>query len=248
MRIAAIVSAPQSGADFPDKLLLQINGKSVINHTIDSAKEVGLFTELIIATNDDRIETHFAGSDEVKVVKTEKSFENYIERSAEVAVTIDADLFVCIPGDHILLHKNPVEKLLQLFEGAHGKDIQVASIVQKIQQDADVVKEDRNTVKVVLGLRMNALYFSRYPIPYMQHDETGFACYEHINIIACKKDALFNFLQWPSSPLERAEQIHALRFVENGVQIKMMIAQYPYIKMRSAADIDSVVTFLNTNK
>jgi 3-deoxy-manno-octulosonate cytidylyltransferase (CMP-KDO synthetase) len=242
MRIAALISAPKGGADFPDKLLSIVNGKSVIEHTIASADATGIFTDIVVVTNDDDIEAKLGEA--VKVVKTKKSFENYIERLAEVSVLTDADMFVCIPADHLRVHTATLEKLLQLFEGAAGKDVQVASVVQKIQKDAEQVKADKNTVKVVLGLRMHALYFSRYAIPYMQHDEAGFACYEHINIMACKKDAMFNFIQWPPSPLERAEQIHALRFVENGVQIKMLIAQYPYIKMKTAADLPAAEAFL----
>lgn len=243
MRIAALISAPEGGVDFPDKLLTVVNGKAVIEHTVASVQATGLFTETVVVTNNDDIEAHLAGK--VNVVKTNKPFDNYIERLAEVAALTDVDLFVCIPGDHLRLHNATIEKLVQLFEGTTGKDIQVASIVKKIQQDTEQIKADNNTVKVVLGLRMHALYFSRYPIPYMQHNEVGFACYEHINIIACKKEAMLHFIQLPPSPLERAEQIHALRFVENGVQIKMIIAQYPYIKIKTAADIPAAEAFLN---
>lgn len=242
MKVAALISAPAGNTDFSGKLLLEVNGKSVIANTVDSVKQSGLFADVIVVTNDAAVETNLSDVG-VQVVKVNKAFDNYIERLAEASLVADADMFVCIPGDHLLLNKLAVERLLQLFEGVTGKDVQVASIVQKIQNDT--LKEDRNTVKVVLGLRMHALYMSRYPIPYMQHDEAGFACYEHINIVACRKDAMLRFLQWPPSPLERAEQIHALRFVENGVQIKMHIAQYPYFKIRSEADVAGATAFIN---
>lgn len=242
MKVTALISAPAGSTDFPDKLLLEVNGKSVIANTVDSVVQSGLFADAIVVTNDAAVETNLSDSG-VHVVKVNKAFDNYIERLAEATLLADADLFVCISGDHLSLNRNAVERLLQLFEGATGKDVQVASIVQKIQDGT--LKDDKNTVKVALGLRLHALYMSRYPIPYMQHDEAGFACYEHINIIACRKDAMLRFIQWPASPLERAEQIHALRFVENGVQIKMHIAQYPYFKIRSAADAQAAATFIN---
>jgi len=242
MKVTALISAPSGSADFPDKLLLEVNGKSVIANTVDSVSQSGLFADAIVVTNDEAVEANLSDAG-VKVVKVNKTFDNYIERLAEATLLADADLFVCIPGDHLSLNRNAVERLLQLFEGATGKDVQVASIVQKIQDSA--LKDDKNIVKVALGLRLHALYMSRYPIPYMQHEEAGFACYEHINVIACRKDAMLRFLQWPASPLERAEQIHALRFVENGVQIKMHIAQYPYFKIRSAADAQAAAAFIN---
>ncbi len=242
MRVTALISAPSGNADFPDKLLLQVNGKSVIANTVASVVASGMFADVIVVTNDAAIESDLKDSG-VQVVKVNKSFDNYIERLAEASMMVDADLFVCIPGDHLALNKNATEKMLLLFEGVTGKDVQVASIVQKIQDGN--LKDDKNTVKVVLGLRLHALYMSRYPIPYMQHEEAGFACYEHVNIIACRKDAMLRFLQWPPSPLERAEQIHALRFVENGVHIKMHIAQYPYFKIRIAADVEAAATFIN---
>ena len=149
MKVAALISAPVGSPDFAGKLLLEVNGKSVIANTVDSVKQSGLFADVLVVTNDAAVETNLSDA-RVQVIKVNKSFDNYIERLAEASLMADADMFVCIPGDHLLLNNLAVERLLQLFEGAIGKDVQVASIVQKIQNDT--LKEDRHTVKVSLGL------------------------------------------------------------------------------------------------
>ncbi len=242
MRIVALISASQGTASFPDKLLAVANDKTIIQHTYQSVVDAGLFTDVIVVTNSDLIE------EQVKAlggnaVKTVKQFDNHIESLAEAAILIDADIFVCIPGDHIKLYKPAVEKMLQYFDGVYGKDIKAASIVRKIQDESRIT--DANTVKVALNLRMYSLYFSRCAIPYVKKSEIGFAHYEHVNILACRKEVLLNTTQQPSSPLERAEGIDCLRLIENGVQIKMTISPYPLIDIHTEADMAGVATFIN---
>lgn len=242
MKYVALISAPNGNLQFPDKLLATVKGKPIIQYTFESVKDSGLFDEVIVVTNSDGVETLIKsiGGD---VTRTAKSFDNSLERLAEVSMLNDGELFVCIPGDHLRLNKASIEKLLQLFEGNFGKDIKVASIVNKVQ-DAHRIA-DINTVKVALSLRMYALYFSRAVVPLVKNHEPGFSHFEHVNIIASRKEPLMNLLQQPTAPLERTEQIECLRFIENGVPIKMIIEQYPTIHINNTADVTAAEAFVS---
>ncbi len=242
MKVVALISAPQGSEAFPDKLLASVNGKSVIQNTYGSVKSSGLFSDIVVVTDSEEVEAQIKAEDG-NVSRTRKLFDNCIERLAEMSLLSDGDIFVCIPGDHLKLHRSAIEKLLQVFDGSFGKDIRVASIVQKIHDSSRIA--DPNTVKVALSLRLYGLYFSHGAIPFMKNTQLGFSHYEHINIVACRKDALLNFIQQPASPLERAEQIDCLRFVENGVPVKMVIEQYPSFNIHTAADMPAAAAFVN---
>jgi CMP-2-keto-3-deoxyoctulosonic acid synthetase len=241
MKYVALISASKGTAQFPDKLLAKLKGKPIIQHTYESVNASGLFEDIIVVTNHDAIEELIKGIGG-DVIKTNKDFDNSLERLAEASLLNDGEIFVCIPGDHLRLNKPSVEKLMQLFEGNFGKDIKVASIVQKVQ-DANRIA-DISTVKVALSLRMYGLYLSRAVIPLIKNHETGFSHFEHVNIIASRKEQLMNILQQPASPLERAEQIECLRFIENGVPVKMVMASYPTINIGSMADIPAAEAFI----
>jgi hypothetical protein len=241
MSYTALISAPKGSADFPDKLLSVINGKALLQHTYESVQSSGIFDNIIVVTNDSDIQNLVIGFGG-KVHMTTSAFHNTFESMAEATLLTDSDTFVCIPGAHLSLCKEAGEKLLQLFEGNFGKDIKVASIVKKIQDPERLNSLD--VVKVALSLRMYGLYFSRAVIPAMKKQEPGFAHYEHINIVAVRKEVMLNLLQQPTSPLERAEQIDCLRFIENGVPIKMIIEKYPMVDIRTNDDIVAAETFL----
>lgn len=241
MGYTALISAPIGGSDFPNKLLSPVKGKSLLQHTYESVKSTDLFDNIIVVTNDNSIHDLVAGFGG-NVHLTTKTYDNIFERMAEAVLLSDSDIFVCIPGTHLTLQKEATEKLLQLFEGNFGKDIKVASIVKKIQDPERLNNID--TVKVALSLRMYGLYFSRAAIPAVKK-ETGFSHYEHVNVLAARKDAMLNLLQQPTSPLERAEQIDCLRFVENGVPIKLIIEKYPTVDIRTTADIAAAEAFLS---
>ena len=148
---------------------------------------------------------------------------------------MDADVFVNIQGDEPFVQKTPLQKLLQVFEGEHAKPVQVASLVQRLK-DPELIA-DPNFVKVVLDMRMNAMYFSRSSIPYWRNKNFPINYYEHIGVYAFRKKALMDFVEWPMTPLETAEKIECLRFLENGVPIRMVLTQYMGVEIDMPEDI-----------
>jgi 3-deoxy-D-manno-octulosonate cytidylyltransferase len=241
MRSVALIPARLNASRFPEKLLKPIKGKSVISRTYESALNTGLFEEVVVVSDSDRIIEEIK-SHGGKAVKSKGQYESGTDRIGEIATDMDADVFVNVQGDEPFVQKGPLQKLLQVFEGEPGKNIQVASLVQKLK-DPELIA-DPNYVKVVLDMRMNAMYFSRSMVPYWRNKDFPINYYEHIGVYAFRKKALMNFMEWPMTPLETAEKIECLRFLENGVPIKMVLTQYMGVEIDVPEDITRAEAYM----
>jgi CMP-2-keto-3-deoxyoctulosonic acid synthetase len=103
---------------------------------------------------------------------------------------------------------------------------------------------DSNYVKVAVDKNMSALFFSRSVIPYPRNTEIAIPYYEHIGVYAFKKQALLNFTNWPISPLEAAEKIECLRYLENGIPIKMVVTSYMGVEIDTPEDLIKAAALL----
>lgn len=234
MKVIALIPARLGATRFPSKLLAPLKGKSVIRRTYESAMATGLFDEVIVVTDADEI------MDEIiqnggKAVKSQGIYESGTDRIAEIAANMDADVFVNVQGDEPFVQKQPLEELLQLFAGADGDKVQVASLVQRLTNPALI--QDHNYVKVALALNNDALFFSRSVLPYPRNKEIDIPYYEHIGVYAFRKQALMQFTNWPMTPLEAAEKIECLRFLEHGVPLRMAVTQYMGVEIDTPEDI-----------
>lgn len=241
MNAVALIPARIGATRFPEKLLATIKGKTVISRTYQSAADTGLFKDVIVVTDSDRIieEIERTGG---KAVKSTKEYESGTDRIAEIALNMDADVFLNVQGDEPFVQKVPLQKLLNVFDGQYGKDVQVASIVQRLKEPELIA--DPNYVKVALDLRQNAMFFSRSPIPYHRDKSFPISYYEHIGVYAFRKAALLQFTMWPQSPLETAEKIECLRFLENGIQMRMVITNYMGVEIDMPEDIIKAEAFM----
>jgi CMP-2-keto-3-deoxyoctulosonic acid synthetase len=148
---------------------------------------------------------------------------------------MEADVFVNVQGDEPFVQKEPLAKLMDLFSGPDGAKVQVASLVQRLT-DPGLIK-DPNYVKVAMDLNNRALFFSRSIIPFPRNLTIDIPFYEHIGVYAFTKEALLNFTRWPVTPLEAAEKVECLRFLEHGVSISMAITQYMGVEIDAPEDI-----------
>ncbi|PQJ09321.1 3-deoxy-manno-octulosonate cytidylyltransferase [Flavipsychrobacter stenotrophus] len=244
MKVIALIPARLGATRFPSKLLAPIKGKSVIHRTYESAVNTGLFDEVIVVTDSDEI------MDEIiknggKAVKSKGTYESGTDRIAEIAEHMDADVFVNVQGDEPFVQKQPLEQLLNLFTGADGNTVQVASLVQRLTNPALI--QDHNYVKVALALNNDALFFSRSVLPYPRNKEIEIPYYEHIGVYAFRKEALMNFTNWPMTPLEAAEKVECLRFLEHGVPMRMAITQYMGVEIDTPEDITRAEKLMEQN-
>jgi len=234
MKYVALIPARLGATRFPAKLMASLKGKSVIRRTYESAVKTGLFDEVVVVTDSDIIWDEIMQIDG-KAVKSLGEYESGTDRIAEVAAEMNADVFINIQGDEPFVQREPLEKLLQVFEGRDADHIQVASMVQLLT-DPQLI-EDPNYVKVAMDRHNNALFFSRSVIPYPRNTGITIPYYEHIGVYAFRKKALMSFTLWPITPLEAAEKVECLRFLEHGVSIRMIITNYMGIEIDTPEDI-----------
>ncbi len=242
MKKAALIPARYAATRFPAKLMQPLGNKVVIRHTYDNTVATGLFDEVIVATDSEIIYNEIVNHGG-KAVMSKKPHESGSDRIAEAVAGMQLDIVVNVQGDEPFVKKEPLQKLLRLFEGEEGKKVQVASLMQVLKDP--VLIEDPNYVKVAVDKHCNALFFSRSVIPYPRNKELAITYYEHIGVYAFRKQALMQFTQWPMTPLESAEKIECLRYLENGVAIKMAIVDYMGVEIDTPEDLVKAAKYIN---
>lgn len=241
MKICAFIPARYAATRFPAKLMQQLGIKTVIRHTYDNTVATGLFDDVFVVTDSDIIFTEIT-SHGGKAVMSKKNHESGSDRIAEAVAEMDVDIVVNVQGDEPFVKKAPLEKLLQVFVGEEGKKVEVASLMQVMKEQRFI--EDPNYVKVAVDKHMNSLMFSRSVIPYPRSKEATIVYYEHIGVYAFRKQALLNFTNWPMTPLEAAEKIECLRYLENGIPLKMVVTEYMGVEIDTPEDLERAAKLL----
>jgi 3-deoxy-manno-octulosonate cytidylyltransferase (CMP-KDO synthetase) len=230
MSVVAFITA-FVGKSESNVYLQEIDGKAVISHCYETTVATGLFSDVLVLTDNEDVEKKILAA-EGKVKRYSRTPDSSVEYVAEAGLDIEADIILHIHGNIPNLKQAPIEKLLKTFEDATSRNIQVASIVYKMQHAEEIA--DPNRIKATLNMRLFAMYFSRYPVPFLYHKDLPISHYAHTGIYAYRKAVLFNFMNWPVAPLERTEQIESLRFLENGIDVKMLISHQPITQIYSA--------------
>jgi 3-deoxy-manno-octulosonate cytidylyltransferase (CMP-KDO synthetase) len=231
MKKIAMIPARYAATRFPAKLMQVLKDKTVIRHTYDNTVATGLFDEVIVVTDSELICNEITTNGGHAIMSIQEH-ESGSDRIAEAVADMDADIVINVQGDEPFVQKDPLEKLLKLFE---DENVQVASLMQVLNDEKLI--NDPNYVKVTVDKNMNALYFSRSRIPYLREKNIAATYYEHIGVYAFRKQALINFTLWPVSALEAAEKIECLRYIENGVPIKMLVTGYMGIEIDTPEDL-----------
>jgi 3-deoxy-D-manno-octulosonate cytidylyltransferase len=235
MKKIALIPARYGATRFPGKLMAQLGGKSVILRTYESTVNTGVFDEVMVVCDSEIIYNEIVNNGG-KAVMSKKEHECGTDRIAEaIADRTDIDIVVNVQGDEPFTQKEPLEKLLQVFEGEAGKKVQVASLMQELKDWKAI--EDPNYVKVAVDKQFNALFFSRSVIPYPRDKSVATIYYEHIGIYAFRRQTLLDFTQMPVSPLEAAEKIECLRYLENGISLKMVVTEYMGVEIDTPEDL-----------
>lgn len=234
-----MIPARYAATRFPAKLMQMLGDKTVILHTYNNTVATGLFDDVMVVTDSKLIYNEIVNHGG-KAVMSIKEHESGSDRIAEAIADMDIDLVVNVQGDEPFVQKEPLRKLLDAF---NDDLVQVASLMQVLYDDNFIA--DPNYVKVTVDKNFNALLFSRSPIPYHRDKNIKPVYYEHIGVYAFRKQALLNFTAWPITPLEAAEKIECLRYLENGVPLKMIVTDYMGIEIDTPEDLIRAALLLN---
>ncbi len=235
MKKFALIPARYDSSRFPGKLMKILGDKTVIRHTYENTVATNLFDDVFVATDSSVIYEEIV-SHGGKAVMSKKEHESGSDRIAEAIADMDVDIVLNVQGDEPFVQKEPLEKLLQAFERENGKNVQVASLMRQFT-DPEMVKEASN-VKVVVDLNNNSLLFSRSVIPFPRDTDIDIPYYHHIGVYAFRKEALMNFTKWKMTPLEAAEKIECLRYLEHGIQLKMVLVEAMGIGIDTPEDLE----------
>ena len=235
---AALIPARYDATRFPGKLMQILGDKTVIRQTYEATVATKLFDEVIVVTDSEIIFREIT-SHGGKVVMSKNEHESGSDRIAEAAADMDVDIIVNVQGDTPFIKKDPLQKLLNQF---NDPSVQVASLMQVLKEQKDI--DDPNFVKVAVDQNMNSLFFSRSVIPYPRNKQTPITYYEHIGVYAFRKKALLDFTDWPVTPLEAAERIECLRYLEHGISVRMVVVDYMGIEIDTPEDLKKAAKLL----
>ena len=238
MKKIAMIPARYAATRFPYKLMQQLGNKTVIRHTYDNTVATGLFDAVIVVTDNQIILKEIQDNGGTAILSAGQH-ESGSDRIAEAASGMDADIILNVQGDEPFVNAATLRQLLEAFNDA---TVNVASVMKKFT-DLSLIT-DPNYVKVVVDKNMNSLFFSRSVIPFSGDKNFTATYYEHIGIYAFRKQALLNLTGWPASDMEKAERLEQLRYLENGVPLRMVITDKAGVKIDVPEDLAKAEAFL----
>ncbi len=220
MNTLGIIPARYASTRFPGKPLADIAGKSMIQRVYEQAKKCVHLSEVIVATDDERIFDHvieFGGIAEM----TSPNHQSGTDRCAEVMLNhAEYDVIINIQGDEPYIDPEQISKLTYCL---NDPGTQIATLIKKVKTEQELC--NTNTPKVIINKFSEAIYFSRSPLPHIRGQEPQnwlqhFTFYKHIGIYGYRAAILQQITKLPVSPLEKAESLEQLRWIENGYKIK----------------------------
>ncbi len=230
-KVIGIIPARYESTRFPGKPIHPIAGKPLVMWVYEQASKARRLDEVVVATDDERIFDTVAGAGGIAVM-TRSDHQTGTDRLAEAASSRECGLVVNIQGDEPLMDPELIDKAVERFSAI--PDFKFGSAMTPIRNEEDI--ENPNIVKVVAGRAGQALYFSRYPIPFRR--KTGFLpVYQHIGFYVYSKDFLLEYSRMAPTPLEQTECLEQLRALENGVRIDMIETEYRGIGVDMPEDV-----------
>jgi 3-deoxy-manno-octulosonate cytidylyltransferase (CMP-KDO synthetase) len=235
MKIIGVIPARYASTRFPGKPLADIHGKPMIWWVYQQAMKVSAFESVIVATDDARIHA-VCGEYGMRAKMTSSEHGTSTERINEIAGSAPADFYVCINGDEPLVPPGAIEKIIPRAP-AGGGEIFVSNIMTKIKSPVELI--DTSNIKVVSDMNGNALFMSRSPMPYPK-TTLDYDYYKHVGILCYNDKALKFFSETPKGYNEKIEDINELRYIENGVKVKMIEAEMETLSVDTPKDIEKV--------
>ena len=245
MRIVSVIPARYNSSRFPGKPLADICGKPMIWWVYHQVKKTSRISDVIVATDDERI-AETCSQYNMNYVMTSSNHETSTQRLFEVAQKVEADYYVCINGDEPLIEPTVIEAILPTEdELVHQDDYYVANLMTTMKNPVEVV--DNTNIKVVVDKDNYALYMSRNAIPYPR-SSLNFEYKKHLGVLIYNLNALKFFSETPKNTLEKIEDINELRFMENGIKLKMIEVNANTLSVDTPKDLEKVVSMLKTQR
>lgn len=244
MSIIGIIPARYASTRFPGKPLTMIKGKSMIQRVYEQAKKAKLILEVVVATDDERIADHVKGFG-AQVIMTKENHPSGTDRCFEAYSLIGKqfDYIVNIQGDEPFLEPEQIDSIANCCDG------KTEILTQMTKCNSETVLFDQGEVKIVLNSDKEALYFSRSVIPFLKNLpenewHNNFDYFRHVGMYAYRSDILEKITKLKVSPLEKAESLEQLRWLQNGYKIKCVETNFDSHCIDSPEDIEKVLRLM----
>ncbi len=239
MNIIGIIPARFASSRLMGKLLANIGGKPVIQHTYESLKKSKLMNEVIIAVDDEKL-YDVVRSFGAKAQLTPKELQTSTDRVAYVAQKMSADVFLNIPGAQPFISAKMIDQVIEphLFD----PEITITTLAKKIDSVDDL--KSISIPKVVFDYNNCALYFSYSPIPFVKDARTNLEkilsaeIYKHIEVYAYSSEIINTVAKLKPTDLERVEKLEQLRLLEHGLQVKMVVTEEDCLSIYTPNDLE----------
>ncbi len=248
MKVLGVIPARFKSTRFPGKPLAMIGSKPMIQRVYEQATKA--FDDVVVATDDEKIfnkvhqfggkavmtsENHQSGTD-----RTEEAAEKYQKKTAKTF-----DVVINIQGDEPFIRPEQLKQLAATFE---DESVQIATLVKKIETEEELFNE--NAVKVVKNAQNEALYFSRFPLPFMRGEEKRdwvkkHTYFKHIGVYAYRYNVLQKVTKLPQSSLELSEKLEQNRWLENGYKIKVSETDFQSLAVDTPEDLEKIITTMH---
>ena len=217
-KVTAIIPARYESTRFPRKLTYELLGKPIIIAVYDNVKAAKKIDDCIVATDSKEI-MDICEKNNAKAVMTSKEHTSGTSRIIEVAKKIDSDIIINVQGDEPLIDESVLNPIIDSF---NDDRVDIATLKTKIDDDSPLIN-DENAVKVVTDINNYAMYFSRASIPHKRFDhKINAEYYKHIGIYAFRRDILLKIEKLEECPYENIEKLEQLRWLYNGMKIKVL--------------------------
>ena len=243
MKVVGIIPARYASTRFPGKPLAMLGGRPVIQRVYEQVSTV--LGEAWVATDDERIRMAveaYGG----RVVMTRSDHKSGTDRIAEAVekIAADADVIINVQGDEPFIQPSQLHTVCHLFDDSQT---QIATLGKPFETMEQV--ENPNSPKIVTDLQGYALYFSRSPIPFIRGTERSqwlgaFTFLKHIGLYAYRREVLAAITRLPQSPLEMAESLEQLRWLQNGYRIKVGITDVETVGIDTPEDLERAEALL----
>lgn len=249
MKIICIIPSRYASQRLPAKSLADIHGKPMVQHVYERAKRSRLLTDVVVATDDERIAlavTNFGG----RAVMTPSTIQSGSDRVAFAARDLDADIVVNVQGDEPLISPGLIDQTVQLL--IDDPEAVVGTAVKRITSLDDLFTP--NVVKAVIDKNHYALYFTRSLVPFVRDSKEvtdwikQAVFYKHFGIYVYRSSFLQKYASLTPTLLEQAEKLEQLRILEHGFRIKTAITEFDSIPVDTQEDLDKVRAKIKAQK
>ncbi len=244
IKIIAVIPARMESSRFPGKPLIDICGKTMIEHVWQRVKLNNKITSIYIATCDEEIKK-VAECFGAEVIMTSRKHQRCTDRIAEGCLKLhekdkNFDVVLNIQGDEPLLNPDTLNLVIKPF--LEENNVSCVNLIETLETEEEI--NDRNNVKAIFDQGHFALFFSRLPIP----DGLKIEHYKQLGVYGLTKEAILKYPRINQGPLEIAEGDDMLRFVEHRIPVKVVLSRYKTIGVDTLSDYEKACTLMEKDE